>query len=68
MARLLPSCVSWVHKADYVARVMLHTASDKAKEELEGLQKRKEEVESKMADLKKILYGKFGQDKINLEE
>ena len=47
---------------------MLHTASDKAKEELEGLQKRKEEVESKMVDLKKILYGKFGQDKINLEE
>lgn len=36
-------------------------------QELESLQEEKSAVLAKMADLKKILYGKFG-DSINLEE
>jgi len=43
-------------------------ASEKAQEELADLKQQKEQVEAKMADLKKVLYGKFGREHINLEE
>jgi prefoldin subunit 4 len=42
-------------------------ASEKAQQELDSLKSQKQEVESKMAALKKVLYAKFG-DSINLEE
>ncbi len=43
-------------------------ASAKAQEEFDSLKQQKEEVEGKMADLKEVLYGKFGREHINLEE
>ena len=42
-------------------------ASEKAQQELDDLKSQKKEVEDKMAELKKVLYAKFG-DSINLEE
>jgi prefoldin subunit 4 len=42
-------------------------ASEKAQQELDSLKSQKQEVEAKMAALKKVLYAKFG-DSINLEE
>lgn len=44
-----------------------HAASERAQDELASLKKQKDEVETKMAALKKVLYSKFG-DNINLEE
>jgi prefoldin subunit 4 len=45
----------------------LETLKEENTQELEKLTKDKEQVLAQMADLKKILYGKF-KDSINLEE
>jgi len=45
----------------------LETLKEENTQELEKLTKEKEQVLAQMADLKKILYGKF-KDSINLEE
>jgi len=45
----------------------LETLKEENTQELEKLCKEKDSVLGKMADLKKILYGKFN-DSINLEE
>jgi prefoldin subunit 4 len=45
----------------------LETLKEENTQELEKLNKEKEQVLAQMADLKKILYGKFN-DSINLEE
>jgi prefoldin subunit 4 len=45
----------------------LETLKEENTQELEKLTKEKEQVLAQMADLKKILYGKFN-DSINLEE
>ena len=42
-------------------------ASEQAQQELDNLKNQMKEVEGKMAELKKVLYAKFG-DSINLEE
>jgi hypothetical protein len=42
-------------------------ASEQAQQELDNLKSQIKEVEGKMAELKKVLYAKFGES-INLEE
>mmetsp|Transcript_15023 Transcript_15023/g.45371 ORF Transcript_15023/g.45371 Transcript_15023/m.45371 type:complete len:121 (-) Transcript_15023:4848-5210(-) len=50
------------------AEEKVSTASEKEEAELAALREKKQAVEEKMDHLKKVLYGKFGRENINLEE